>query len=302
MRMPFPYFGGKFKIGATIWSMIGNVPNYIEPFCGSAAVLLARPSTPKTETINDIDGLLVNALRAIQWEPEKTAYWADYPVTEIDYNCRHAWLRDQRHTITDKLKTVPLYCDPQAAGWWIWGANLKIGGRWCYDENKEIPHLGDPGKGVNRTTLPHLGDPGTGVKLLPWFYELQRRLSRTRILCGDWQRCLTPSVTTKLGLTGVYLDPPYEGYHESLYSENNDVFGEVVAWCKENQDNPQFRIILSSYSNAEALKELTGWRTWAWHATKGYQKSNQGDHTGKKEILMISPNCLGTTLFEAVNE
>ena len=161
--MPFPYFGGKSKIAETVWTFLGDAPNYIEPFCGSAAVLLGRPTKPRTETINDIDGLLVNALRALQYNPDETAYWADYPVTEIDYNARHAWLRDQRLMVTESLKNDPMYHDTKMAGWWIWGANLKIGGPWCHDTNKEIPHLGDPGTGVNRMTLPHLGDPGRGV-------------------------------------------------------------------------------------------------------------------------------------------
>jgi DNA adenine methylase len=35
------------------------------------------------------------------------------------------------------------------------------------------------------------------------------RLRRVRVCCGDWKRVLTPSVTTYVGLCGVFLDPPY---------------------------------------------------------------------------------------------
>lgn len=58
LRAPFSYFGGKRHAAARIWSAIGNVAHYVEPFCGSAAVLLARPSTPHRETINDADGMV----------------------------------------------------------------------------------------------------------------------------------------------------------------------------------------------------------------------------------------------------
>lgn len=40
---PFPYFGGKRRAAPMIWPRLGDTPNYIEPFAGSLAVLLARP-------------------------------------------------------------------------------------------------------------------------------------------------------------------------------------------------------------------------------------------------------------------
>jgi len=30
---PFPWFGGKRKVAAEIWSRFGDVVNYVEPFC-----------------------------------------------------------------------------------------------------------------------------------------------------------------------------------------------------------------------------------------------------------------------------
>ena len=40
---PFPYFGGKSRIAHLVWERFGDVPNYVEPFAGSLAVLLGRP-------------------------------------------------------------------------------------------------------------------------------------------------------------------------------------------------------------------------------------------------------------------
>lgn len=64
LTAPFPYFGGKSRAAPLIWERLGNTPNYVEPFAGSLAVLLARPHAPGTETVNDLDGLLSNAWRA----------------------------------------------------------------------------------------------------------------------------------------------------------------------------------------------------------------------------------------------
>jgi hypothetical protein len=63
---PFPYFGGKRKVADEVWLRLGDVDNYVEPFCGSCAVLLLRPSEPQTETVNDADGLLSNFWRALK--------------------------------------------------------------------------------------------------------------------------------------------------------------------------------------------------------------------------------------------
>lgn len=67
LRAPFPWFGGKSRVAHLVWSAFGaDVANYVEPFAGSLAVLLARPGEPRIETVNDLDGYLVNFWRAVQ--------------------------------------------------------------------------------------------------------------------------------------------------------------------------------------------------------------------------------------------
>jgi hypothetical protein len=55
LRAPFPWFGGKSRAAPAIWERFGDVANYVEPFAGSLAVLLARPHAPRIETVNDAD-------------------------------------------------------------------------------------------------------------------------------------------------------------------------------------------------------------------------------------------------------
>lgn len=63
-KAPFPWFGGKRQAAPVVWALLGDVAHYVEPFCGSLAVLLERPHpcnrTYYSETVNDADGLLVN--------------------------------------------------------------------------------------------------------------------------------------------------------------------------------------------------------------------------------------------------
>src|SRR5262245_58719718 len=118
LKAPWPYPGGKSRIAPVIWERLGEVDNYCEPFCGSAAVLLARPHPPRAETvneagdltnawratdlavvegtaseiINDLDPYLINAWRSIRHDPAGTARCADNPVSELDLHAFHRWL------------------------------------------------------------------------------------------------------------------------------------------------------------------------------------------------------------------
>ena len=184
LRAPFPYFGSKARVAGLIWQRFGRVANYVEPFGGSAAVLLARPDWQPgmTETYNDADGLLVNAYRAIRFDPLTTARYAAWPISECCLHARHAWLVGRREDITARLMGDPEWYDSKAAGWWLWGIGAWIGHGWCAGLGpwqsvdgvlvdtatagngvwRKLPHLGNRGQGIHRQ-LPHLGDRGRGI-------------------------------------------------------------------------------------------------------------------------------------------
>lgn len=179
LAAPFPWFGGKALACETVWEAFGTVENYVEPFCGSAAMLLGAPAGKRIETVNDADGFVANFWRAVSLDAASVAQHADWPVNEADLFARHSWLVRQGASLLDRLHADPEYFDPKVAGWWCWGACNWIGTGWCSGEgpwihdgerivnagqgiNRQLPHLGDAGKGINRK-LPHLGDAGQGI-------------------------------------------------------------------------------------------------------------------------------------------
>src|SRR5688572_1711072 len=107
LKAPYPYFGGKRDALSIVWDRLGRPKQYIEPFCGSAAMLLGAPATASLEVIGDVNGFIANFWRCVRHQPENVAYWADYPVSHIDQCARHSWLIAQRK----RLETELMDCD-----------------------------------------------------------------------------------------------------------------------------------------------------------------------------------------------
>lgn len=151
LRAPFPWFGGKRRVANVVWQAIGaDVPNYVEPFFGSGAVLLARPGGPgKIETANDRDRYVTNFWRAIVADPWGVAAYCDWPVNEADLHARHKWLVNQ-HEFRERMHQDPGYYDVRVAGEWVWGLSQWIGAGWCVEpQNHKHPKLDGIGKGVH---------------------------------------------------------------------------------------------------------------------------------------------------------
>lgn len=69
---PLTYFGGKTSFAPTIAKLLPQHGHYVEPFCGSLAVLLAKPPSPM-ETVNDLDGDLMTFWRVLRDHPHELA-------------------------------------------------------------------------------------------------------------------------------------------------------------------------------------------------------------------------------------
>ena len=383
LKAPFPAFGGKSAIAGVVWQHLGDVRNYIEPFCFSAAMLLLQPHAPKIETINDLDCFIANFWRATQHDPEGVVEHADGPVNETDLHARHRWLvfSDDAAAFRERMRTDPDYYDVRIAGWWCWGLCCWIGSGWCdtekYDRqqntrpslcssdgqgqgvhkrpklaahgvgagvhrkrpnlgdgnggaggkgvSQQIPELGQtgPGKGVHRDTggRPQLADAysrGRGVHgndaalvcqerrewLLDWFGRLRDRLRCVRVCCGDWLRvCGSRSVTTRIGQTGVFLDPPYSDATDrtpDLYSHDDlSVAHRVRDYCIERGGDPAMRIALCGKPGEHEDLEKHGWSIVDWQTQGGY--ANRGDRaeSARAERIWFSPHCVReSTLFD----
>ena len=334
LAAPFPWFGGKSLACTEVWAALGDPENYVEPFAGSAAMLLGREEAGKVETINDADGFVANFWRAVSLDAEAVARHVDWPCNEADLFARHSWLVRQRQSLLDSLHSDPNWHDAKIAGWWCWGLCNWIGSGWCsgtgpwiHDgerlvDSRKLPHLGNAGQGVNRKLphlsagkgvnrqlphlsnagqgvnrkLPHLGDAGQGrsAYIHEWFAALQDRMRNVRVACGDWSRVVTESVTTRHGMTGVFLDPPYTkgAMDYAAGGVGGALADEVRAWCLHSGHDRNLRIVLCGHAGEHDALLAAGWHTRTWTARKGYAATDEARENSASETLWCSPHCV----------
>jgi hypothetical protein len=251
---PFPWFGGKRRVAPVVWERFGNVSNYVEPFAGSAAMLLARPDSHRwweqIETINDADGFVSNFWRAVRHDPEAVARHADWPVNENDLHARHGWLLTRADSIVARLEGDPDWFDARIAGWWVWGLCLWIGAGWCSGNGpwrqidgelvstrqptggawRQLPHLGNAGQGLSRK-LPHLGDAGRGInRQLPHLGDAGQGLNRKLPHLGNAGQGLNRKLP-HLGNAGRGLCETWSAHTQTMMERLSDRLRRVRVCC-----------------------------------------------------------------------
>jgi DNA adenine methylase len=336
LKASWPAFGGKAAVAKMVWERFGNVQNMIEPFCNSAAIMLKNPLGPAHyETINDLNCYVANYWRSVKHAPDQVAEHSDYIVSEVDLHARHRYLVASPDTdqFRKRMLSEPEYYDPKFAGWWAWGNCLWIGSGWCQKLTDGRPQLADAralGRGVHAggvsqqwqqiPLLTTAHSRGRGVHsndsagtceerrawLNEWMKALSDRFRNVRVCCGEWDRvCKSPSVTTRLGVTGVFLDPPYPvkvkgkaSRKKGLYatdqaSDLDQLAKDVYDYCLKRGKESKMRIAVCGLAG-EAYESLAGhgWTEVQWKSS-GYQnRSESGQVNATRERIWFNKSCL----------
>lgn len=315
LTAPVPYFGGKKNAVPIVWERFGNPAAYIEPFCGSAAMLLARPTAPTVETINDTDGLVTNFWRAAKHAPDDVADVAAQPINELDLHARSALVLDWREKYAPVLRAEPEYYDATIAGYWLYAMNHSIAAQIVNGSGPWVRHQREDGYHVlARKTRPNQPGISQAVPILAHgqkkitrpdyaratMRRIQQRLAGVRIACGDWTRVLTPIILNARaggdGTTSIFLDPPYTTGSNIYNAQDHGaatISHEVREWCKTAP--PELRICLAGYDTDHDELLAYGW-TKATGRAGGVGYGTVA--TASRERLWFSPACLEeNTLF-----
>ena len=292
----FAYFGAKHRVVKDIWEEFGDPQFYVEPFGGTLATLLWRPTSKHKrpiETVGDAYGLLVNFWRSMRYDPKKLAWWAAGPVANLELQSRHQWLTDQEDIVVEKLQADPLWFDSQLGGMWLYGQQLIASGDWC---NPNWPNL---------TPTIYAQHMWTGYRcyteseLLLWFEWMQWRLEHTLIVCGDWQSTIHLGQARRKNhspnaLIAILYDPPYSrrnspsGRRNNLYVvDSPSVAAECLKDAIARAALPKHRIAFCCGLNEHSLP---GWRPLEWRSLGSHRP-------GLNETIWFSSGCVGTTEY-----
>lgn len=319
LRPQHTYFGSG-KPGNLVWSRLGNVDVYIEPFCGSASLLYDRPLShfrgpSRFEILNDQNSFVVNYHRAVQNDPEQVAKYADNPSSEADLIARYRYLAfHEKQKFIDKIKLDSEFYCPKRAGYFVWGLSLWIGIdaflRMTGDLWRKFPELINA-KGICRRDKIVVKDgklltvEAKRKAVQECFETISNRTRYVTTTCGDWKRVIKSDSIYKKGIVGIVFDPPYP---EDTYKEKSegDMYGEMtdtgtkirnqlLKKAKRLGAMKNVRIAICGYSGDgyEKLVKKYGWTEVPWKTSGGYANLGTTNRDNRfKERIWFSPHCL----------
>jgi DNA adenine methylase len=180
---------------------------------------------------------------------------------------------------------------------------------------QQVPDLGGDsgaaGRGVHASALTQKmvrmdrgGDSRLTAQteaIVGWMFALQDRLRKVRVCCGDWKRVLGRSPTECIGLTAVFLDPPYSAARDTVYATDDRLVAvKVREWAIDHGDNPMLRIALCGYEGEHEMPE--GWTKFAWKTNGGHGNASQGRGRSNAalERIWFSRHCLSAHTPELI--
>lgn len=182
LRTIVKYPGAKWRIADWIISMMPAHKSYLEPYFGSGAVFFCKPKS-RIETINDIDGDVVNLFRCVREDAEELArrvaatpyaraeYYAAFDESPTDDHIERARRFLLKHWQGHGFRT---YCRS--------GRKNDIAGR----ENDYAVRYWN--------------------ELPAWIMQTVARLKETQIECMDAQKLISRFNQSDVL---IYADPPY---------------------------------------------------------------------------------------------
>lgn len=249
------YVGSKWNLASWIVSQMPEHEVYLEPFFGSGAVLFNKPAA-RIETVNDIDGNIVNLFKVIREKPNELAHAIEFtPYSRSEYYQSFELLEKELSDI-ERARVFLMRC------WMARGGKTSDRTGWR--------HNIDP---VTINALPDWnGLPNTILEATKRLKNVQIENQDATILIQRYNRddCL------------IYADPPYllstrTKRHYAHEMKNN----EHEELLKSLNSHKGF-VLLSGYDSNLYNDLLPGWRKISKMATTEAA-------TLKQEVLWMNP-------------
>jgi len=264
-----PWFGAKRKMAHHIVKELGPHSWYIEPFCGSCAVLFEKePAT--METVNDLHGDLINLARQVRDPKTWPTLYADLQRTLVGpalwEDSAEVIMKQPFEPTLERAAHYFTYCWQGRNG----SAGSTAGQNFCM---RYTSNGGSPGTRFKST-----------VDSIP---EWAERLRAVVILNED-AFAMLERIEDKLG-TVIYCDPPYllkgQKYKHDFTVADHARLAKALSRFKDT------RVVVSYYEHPELASLYPGWAKQTIEVTKGLGQSGQRGKSGAskaKEVLLVN--------------
>ena len=178
--------GGKTKTRDIFYNLFpDNIEHYIEPFLGSANVLVGTGPYNK-ETVGDVNTALINFLHCLQTKSQELWQAITRDVNLVTTGERAAWINLRDNEPTDPINN---------ASWFYCVTKYSMNG--IFRRNKS----GKCNSSFCKTVK------GRGIYTKTWFDTVVKRLEHTSIIESSYPKLL--NIAQNSNNSFVFLDPPY---------------------------------------------------------------------------------------------
>jgi len=263
-----PWFGGKRNLAPAIVEELGPHRFYVEPFCGSMAVLIAKPEAT-TEIVCDLHGDLINLARVVQ-DPQ------DGP--RLYRRLRRCWMSEVEHGEATQRMAMPFQPGvDRAFDYFVfsWQGRNGVSGTTAYNVTFARRFTPNGGQGGKRFQ--------SAVSSIPAW---RRRLRNVNILCGDGFKVLEK--TDDAAGVAVYIDPPYlekgAKYVHDFEASDHERLAELAKRFRTA------RVVVSYYNHPELARLYPGWTKRIIKVSKAlaHQGRRGANDTKACEILLLN--------------
>lgn len=263
---PFGYFGAKQRLAFQIAKMLPPHNAWVEAFCGSAAVTMAKKPA-EIEIINDADSQIVNIFHQLRNHPTKLIR-----LVELTPYAREEF--------EEVYKTTKKKSKLEQARRFLVASMMTVNGA-----------TGTNGTGVKHSGFSYsqaYSRNGQEARVHRWNSMPERlaavvqRLKHVRIERKDARELLEMFVNRPATL--VYLDPPYlmDRSHGYKIDANEKKFHEeLLELCVR----ARCMILISGYSNPLYSSYLTKDDGWDRDTIKTHTRNAKGRDFARTEIL-----------------
>jgi DNA adenine methylase len=267
-----PWFGSKRNLAPAIVAELGSHRAYWEPFCGSMAVLLAKPAAAM-ETVNDLHGDLVNLARVIRDARLGAALYRQLRRTLLSRA-----LFEESAAVIRTTPTASSVMDLDRAYHWFivsWFGRNGVAGTANYNAGFCVRFTANGGHAAKRFA--------SAAESIPAW---RRRMRGVTILSDDGLE-LIGRIEDATG-TVIYCDPPYlvkgARYVHDFSEEDH------VRLAKALRRFQRTRVVVSYYDDPRLADLYPGWtrRTFEVSKAMAHQGRRGGNDIRAIEVLLIN--------------